>query len=223
MSRQIIKYLSAAVLALLFLLAGLAGGPSHSVDVAIMRDMAEARAGTRALVQIAGLWTMLGGAAFTLPMAALAAVFLLIRRHFARAVILVVTVLGERLLVDGLKEWLGRPRPLDGEYSIGSMAFPSGHAANSMTVYLAIAILTVPPAYRQSAIFMAVILSLTIGLTRIFLGVHWPSDVIGGWVLGLASVLLAVAVARRSGALPLEAKHEVVGRHGNAARKDKAS
>src|SRR5688500_1869658 len=113
MARKIVKYLSAALLILLFLLAGLTGGSSHSVDLAIMRDMAEARAGAPLLVQVAGWWTMLGGAAFTIPLAALMAAFLLIRRQSSRALILVAMVLGERALVHALKEWVGRPRPLD--------------------------------------------------------------------------------------------------------------
>ncbi len=223
MARKIVKYLSAALLILLFLLAGLAGGSSHSVDLAIMRDMAEARAGAPLLVQVAEWWTMLGGAAFTIPLAALMAAFLLIRRQSSRALILVAMVLGERALVHALKEWVGRPRPLDGEYSIGSMAFPSGHAANSMTVYLAIAILAAPAVHRRPLVIGAILLSFTIGLTRVFLGVHWLSDIIGGWALGLATVLLAIAVARRSAVLPLATKHEVVGWHGDAARENEAS
>ena len=68
----------------------------------------------------------------------------------------------------------------------------------------------------------AILISFTIGLTRVFLGVHWPSDVVGGWALGLATVLLAVAAGRSVGALPLETEHEVVGRHGNAADQNEA-
>ena len=223
MPKPITNYLLAGCLILMFLLAGLAHGPVHRLDLAIMRQMTEARAGAPTSVQAAEILTTLGSAAFTLPVAAVAAILLLRRRQSIRALALVVTVLGERALVHGLKDWIGRPRPADGVYSIDSMAFPSGHAANSMTVYLAIAILVAPPAYRRQLVAAAVMLSCAIGLTRIFLGVHWPSDVIGGWALGLATVLVAVAATRRSGALTVEAKHEIVGRHGNTTREDEAS
>lgn len=223
MTRLITRFLPLALLILLFLLAGLAGGPGQSMDLAIMHFMAELRTSVPTLVEVAAALTLLGGAAVTLPLAAIAALALLLRRQSIRACILVATVLGERTLVHALKEWVGRPRPLDGEFDVGSMAFPSGHAANSMTVYLAIAILAGPAAYRRQLVVAAVFFSVAIGLTRIFLGVHWSSDVIGGWALGLTSILLAVAAARRSGALPLETKHEVVGGHGDAVDQDKSA
>ena len=222
MPKNIATYSSATLLILLFLLAWLVGGSGFGADLSAMRLAAEARAAAPALVQTAELWTRLGGAAVTLPVAALAALILHFRHRSAHAALLIVIVLGERALVDGLKQWLGRPRPAGGEYLIESMAFPSAHAANSMTVYLAIAILAAPPASRRQLAAAAIFLSLTIGLTRILLGVHWPSDVIGGWALGLATVWLAIAAAHRSGALPLEAKHEVVGRHGDPAGENKA-
>ena len=212
------KRLLLASMPLLFMLAWLVGGPGNEVDVAIMGRMAELRASLPGSTAFAALATTLGGAALLLPVAALAALLLLVRRQPALALTLTLTVLGERLLVDGLKALLGRSRPTGGELLVESMAFPSGHAANSMTVYLAIAIFAAPEAHRRLAMIAAVLLSLLIGLTRIFLGVHWPSDVIGGWALGLIAVGLASSIARRSGALPVEPKHEVVGRHGDAAR-----
>lgn len=223
MTRLITQFLPLALLILLFLLAGLAGGPGQSMDLAIMHSMAELRTGEPALVEVAAALTLLGGAAVTLPLAALAALVLLLRRQSVRACLLVATVLGERALVHALKEWVGRARPLDGEFDVGSMAFPSGHAANSMTVYLAIAMLAAPATHRRPLVVTAILLSVAIGLTRVFLGVHWLSDVIGGWALGLATILLAAAAARRSGALPIEAKHEIVGRHGDTAKENESA
>jgi undecaprenyl-diphosphatase len=71
-----------------------------------------------------------------------------------------------------------------------------------MAVLLAIALIAVPRAHRVPAVVMAVLASLLVGSTRPYLGVHWPSDVIGGWSLGAAIAILAATIAdsRRSAA-----------------------
>lgn len=203
-------------------MAGWVGGPAFGIDSELSQLAAEIRADVPALTGIAASITWFGGAAFTLSLAFLAMLALLFQRRLAAALILAITVLAERALVDWLKQALARQRPIDGELVVGSMAFPSGHAANSMTVFLVVALLAVPGRYRQVAVILAICASLVIGLTRVLLGVHWPSDVIGGWLLGLSTVALAIAVARRSGATGLEAKHEVVGGHVDASGKDEA-
>jgi hypothetical protein len=76
------------------------------------------------------------------------------------------------------------------------MAFPSGHAAHSMTAWLGIALLAaVPRRLRGPAILLALSLTLLTGLSRLVLAVHWPSDVIGGWAFGAALTLLMVRLA----------------------------
>ena len=206
---------------LLFLLAGLVGGPGNSVDRAVIHSMDEFRASAPDTIRIALTVTALGGAAFTLPLAGLAAISLLLRRRTVQALILTAIVLGERVAVDLLKDVISRPRPPAGELIVGSMAYPSGHAANSIAAFFAVALLAVPVPYRRPAVIAAVVLSLLVGLTRVFLGVHWPSDVIGGWAFGLAAVAAALIVARRLGVPALEAKHEIVGRHRDATGQDK--
>ncbi|MGN7158568.1 phosphatase PAP2 family protein [Sphingomonas sp. SAFR-052] len=69
-----------------------------------------------------------------------------------------------------------------------SNSFPSGHAANSAIVYLTLATLAWPllrrPAARAFAMAAAVLLVIAIGASRVYLGVHWPSDVLAGWLFG---------------------------------------
>ena len=90
-----------------------------------------------------------------------------------------------------------------------------------MTTYLAVAMMAFPPRIRRTAIILALGLALLVGLTRLVLGVHWPTDVIGGWTLGLFVVGLAVTVGERSAILPVEAKHDVVGGHLPPVTEDK--
>src|SRR4030095_7750516 len=106
--------------------------------------MAAWRGKTPGFTKFAASFTQLGGARFTLGVAAMAALLLLIRRKPGLAVILLVTDLAERELVEGLKELTARPRPLFGTLNPASMAFPSGDNANSLTALLANALLRTP-------------------------------------------------------------------------------
>ena len=204
--------LLAALLAIFFLV-GLVGGPGTAIDEAISHAAAGWRAAAPGFTRFAASFTEVGGGRFTLSLAALAGSSLLVRRKPVLALILLVTVLAERELVEWLKDLTDRPRPAFGAINSASMAFPSGHSANSMTAYLAIALLAVPPSHRRPVAIAALILSLLVGLSRVYLGVHWPSDVIGGWALGLMATGMAIMVAKQSGALSLEPQHEVVGGH----------
>ena len=218
------KFPFAIVLLLLILAAGFVGGPQNPLEHHTMTRMAELRSDWPNLTAaVAGL-TTLGGAYATLGLASAASLWLLLRRASARALLLALTVLLERLLVDGLKEWIGRPRPgIQLDWFTSSLAFPSGHAANSMTAFLATALIAAPPHLRRTTAFAAVALSVLVGLTRIYLGVHWPSDVIGGWSLGLLCVGSAVAIGERSAALRFEPQHEIVGRHRSAISEDETA
>lgn len=212
---------AAAVLLLaVFLLAGWFGGPQNALDQAISQSAAEMRVQLPWLPRLAAWLTLLGGLPVTIGSAAIAAIFLWRDRRWRPALLLLVTVIGERLFVDGFKEWVGRPRP-ELEDLPTSLAYPSGHAANSMTAFLAVALLAFPPALRRTAAWFAVALSIIIGLTRIIMGVHWPSDVVGGWAFGLFAVGTALLVGERSGVLAIESKHQIIGRHLPTAGEDK--
>lgn len=216
------RIIVATVLILIFILAGLFGGPTNGIDLAISGSAAELRSGMPALAQMAAGITLLGGMPFTLGAAVIASFYLLLRRQWTAALLLIAFVIGERLLVEELKDWVGRPRP-ELEILPSSLAYPSGHAANSMTAYLAIALIAFSAPIRRTAAFLAIGISVLIGLTRIIIGVHWPSDVVGGWALGLLVVGLAIVVGERSGDLPEETKHDVVGGHLPPAGEDKSS
>jgi membrane-associated phospholipid phosphatase len=211
-----------AFLAMIFILSALAGGPANGLETALMEQMAMVRANSPQLTRLVLVLTEFGSAPITLSIAGAGSLWLLLHRAPGRALLLAGSVVTERLLVDGLKEWIGRPRP-HLEILPHSFAFPSGHSANSLTTFVATALLVCPPRHRRVAIAVALALTFVVGLTRIFLGVHWPSDVIGGWSFGLLSLTAALIVGQRSGVLSLKAQHEIVGGHRLAPDEDKAA
>ena len=140
----------------------------------------------------------LGGFAVLLPVTALGALWLLWRRDWRSALLLVAVTLSGRLLVELQKEWTARLRPDANEHLVAaqSLAFPSGHAANATLVWLGLALLLpLSERARPFAIWGAVWLALAIGASRVMLGVHWPSDVIAGWSFGLLWLLLLMRLA----------------------------
>lgn len=213
------------LLALTFLLAGYFGGPASALDRALIEYAAEVRAHAPGFTRFAASFTELGGGVVTIGLATFAALVLLLRRRAGAALLLAGAAIGERLLVDPLKDWIGRPRPSVEPLWLmpQSLAYPSGHSANSMAAFMAIALIAIPPTYRRAAAVGAFIVAILVGLSRITLGVHWPTDVIGGWALGLFCVGIALWIGRRSGALPLEPQHDVVGRHLPSAVEDKSA
>jgi undecaprenyl-diphosphatase len=103
---------------------------------------------------------------------------------------------GVALSQTGLKELVQRPRPelWPRLISEGSFSFPSGHAMASAAFYplLAHDAAAHRPEWRRLAYAVGALLALFVGVGRLYLGVHWPTDVLAGWTLGLALALVAV-------------------------------
>jgi membrane protein DedA with SNARE-associated domain/membrane-associated phospholipid phosphatase len=148
------------------------------------------------LVDFTKVFTYLGSGWVTFPLAALAAVVLAARGRRVEALALAIGMVLIILLVNGIKTWTDRPRPPDPLASTSGSAFPSGHAAYS-TLYawlaVTVALRVVPGITRRTALIAGgIVLAALIGLTRVYLRVHWLSDVTAGWALG-ASCFAAVA------------------------------
>ena len=158
-----------------------------------------AYAGDRPALAEAARWlTELGGWRATVPAAAFGLGILLYRREWRAAALLLAITTSGRLLILLQKDWTARVRP-DAQghlVPVDSLAFPSGHSANATIVFLCLALL-VPrtPRTRGLAVWAAVWLALAVGLSRVLLGVHWPSDVIGGWAFGLFWTLLLLRLS----------------------------
>jgi undecaprenyl-diphosphatase len=153
-----------------------------------------------ALARAAEILTDLGSSRVLLIAALVGAICLLLIRQARIAIVFVVVMFVGRILNQLQKHWIARPRPELEQHlvSTNSHAFPSGHAANSMIFYVTFAlVLTSGTRLERPALAAAVLLSLMIGISRVMLGVHWPSDVIGGWAFGAFWVLLAYRPAKR--------------------------
>jgi undecaprenyl-diphosphatase len=171
-------------------------GPTPGDETAI--ELAEQlRAGW--LVDFSKVFTCLGSYAVTGPLALIAAVLLAARRRWAEFWVLVAGATIVYVGVHELKVSIDRPRPAGGLVSTSSSSFPSGHAAYS-TFYVWLAVTIVmrlrPGMARGAAVVTAgIVLTALVGLSRVYLGVHYLSDVSAGWALGAASFSLCAAVA----------------------------
>jgi undecaprenyl-diphosphatase len=152
------------------------------------------------LLVIARIFTALGEPTVLIAAGIVVAAWLWLRdhRHLSLALIAIVAI--GRLLGEAQKLWIARVRP-DLEphlVVVKTSSFPSGHATSSMIFYLTLTlVLTAGTRWHRAAVAGAVALSLLIGTSRVMLGVHWPSDVIGGWAFGMLWVLLTLKLAGR--------------------------
>jgi undecaprenyl-diphosphatase len=156
--------------------------------------------GRPALVTIARIFTAFGEPTVLVGAGFVIAGWLWLRSRGRFALGLLVVILVGRGLSEVQKYWIARARPeLEPHLVVvKTSSFPSGHATSSMIFYLALALaLTAPGGQRRMAAIAAVLLSLAIGTSRVMLGVHWPSDVIGGWSFGLLWVLVTLPRAER--------------------------
>jgi membrane-associated phospholipid phosphatase len=142
--------------------------------------------------------TFLGSTVWIYMIGIPAALFVWRRHHVRLAVFLAVTVVGGGVLNSVLKAVVDRPRPslVDPVAVADGRSFPSGHAMTSTVVYGALLLVFLPVVARRLrpvVIGAAVVLVAAIGFTRLALGVHYISDVLGGFVLGLAWLAASTA------------------------------
>jgi undecaprenyl-diphosphatase len=155
--------------------------------------------------------TALGGVAVLVGTTAATLGYLLLQRQVTAALLVVSAVTGGIVVSFALKGILARPRPdlvPHGSY-VYTSSFPSGHAMLSATTYLTLGALLarLHSRRRMKAYIMlwAVVVTVAVGVSRVYLGVHWPTDVLAGWTLGACWALLCWTVAyqlQRSGQLP---------------------
>ena len=142
-----------------------------------------------------------------------AAGFLALNRKTHAALFVVAAVGGGMLLSTLLKMGFDRPRPdlVPHGALVYTASFPSGHATLSAVVYLTLGALLarVQPRFvlKLYLLGLAILLTVTVGVSRVYLGVHWPTDVLAGWAIGAAWALFCWAAA-----LWLQRRGQVEGR-----------
>lgn len=148
--------------------------------------------------------TALGGFTVLTMVTLVAALAFAFHRKLRHAAVLVVTALISMFASEQLKGLYGRPRPelVPHATYVYSASFPSGHSMLSATIYLTLAALIATLESRRAtkalAFAVALLLMVAVGFSRVYLGVHWPSDVLAGWCGGAACALVAWAVLLRT-------------------------
>lgn len=145
--------------------------------------------------------TSLGGKAVLTIIVLIVSGFLFLSNRHGAAALVLGSSIGGSLLNIALKSLFDRPRPDVVVHLVGvsSASFPSGHAMASATIYLTLGVLLarVQPDRRLKiyAGVVAATLTVIVGLSRVYLGVHWPTDVLAGWCIGAAWAMLCWLVA----------------------------
>ncbi len=155
-----------------------------------------------------GFWeacTFLGGV-FLIPVGVALVVAALLAGRLRLAVIVAVTLIAAALFTDLVKDYIARPRPPGGPLiPEPGYSFPSGHTLTSTATYGLLAFVAwrarLPQGVRVAAVVVGVTVPILVGLSRIALGVHYPSDVLGGWLAGIAFVALGATLIQVTTAL----------------------
>lgn len=205
--------LALALFCVLLIALAQRAGWIESVNVGLMTLAGEGRetgpGGTATMVM--RLASAIGGTLGRITLLALVLAPLLWAGHRRSAAWLAGMMAGGTLLNLGLKQIYAAPRPdlLPHLDIVHSYSFPSGHSAGNMMFFGALALL----AGGRVAQALAATMILLIGVSRVWLGVHWPSDVLAGWIEGLGWLALCAVWLPARGGEEQRADDAVMGRH----------
>ena len=144
--------------------------------------------------------TALGSVTVVVLITLLASGFVIIKKDSISLKFILISIIGGGLLELLMKGIFSRPRPAAVTHLVyaDTLSFPSGHSAISSVVYLSLVYiifnLDIKRNIKLYFLYSAVILILLVGFSRIYLGVHFPTDVIGGWALGLSWISISLII-----------------------------
>ncbi len=200
-----------ALVAALWLFFGVADavleGDTSAIDEAIllaMRTPGETGnpVGPPWLEEMGRDFSALGGVAVLGLITLIVAGYLALQDHIRTMGFLLASVAGGLVVSSLAKRFFERPRPdlVPHDSIVFTASFPSGHSMMAAVTYLTLAALLARIEPRRVVklylLTVAVALTIGVGVSRVYLGVHWPSDVLAGWAAGAAWALLCLGVAR---------------------------
>jgi undecaprenyl-diphosphatase len=182
-------------------------GTTHELDVGIVRALRQADDPSQ---MIGPTWfeeavrdaTALGGTFVLVLVTALVAGFLAIEKRYHIMWFVLISTLGGLAASSALKEFFDRPRPdvVPHLSHVHTSSFPSGHSMLAAVVYLTLASLLVrlvdQKRLKVYILGSALLITVLVGVSRVFVGVHYPTDVLAGWSAGLCWATLCSVVAR---------------------------
>ena len=177
------------------LLGYLAGGPLVQLDQRLAELVAAAR--SEGMVRFFAIVTATGGWQVVVPVIGAAVIWLVAKGQRVLAAALAMSAIGNTLAVSLLKAALARPRSPLGVFTESSGSFPSGHAAISVAAYgmLMYVLWRTKTLRAETALLIAGLVALAIGLSRLYLVEHYLSDVVNGWLVGALWAILGIALA----------------------------
>ncbi|UCF17815.1 MAG: phosphatase PAP2 family protein [Phycisphaerales bacterium] len=184
-----------------------AEGDTHGFDRKVllaMRDPADTRDpwGPKWLEEMGRDFTALGGMGILLFLTAATVGGYMLQGRHKTALLILIAVLGGLVISLLLKQSFDRPRPdlvPHGSY-VYTKSFPSGHSMLSAIAYLTLGSMIVRTRdHRATKVYVmsvTMLITLLVGISRIYLGVHWPTDVLAGWAAGASWALICWLAAR---------------------------
>jgi undecaprenyl-diphosphatase len=147
--------------------------------------------------------TAIGGPTVLFLMILAVVGFLVLQTRYRTALFVAATAFSGELVNHAMKFAFNRPRPSIVPHlrDVFSSSFPSGHAMESAIVYLTLGAMLMRVAERRVTklyiLGMAMLLTFLVGVSRVYLGVHYPTDVIGGWIIGFVWASLCWLITQR--------------------------
>lgn len=171
--------------------------PFQELELSVMQFLSLHR--TEALNQISQALSTLGGMPFVLFLCILWSILLLWYKKHIDIILIWTGVLGGILLAWLLKFLIARPRPTEITHLVDSFghSFPSAHSVYAGCLMLLLIYITQQHSWHKLIVCCAIIWMLVMGISRVYLGVHYPSDVVAGWSISVIWISLLYPIFQR--------------------------